>query len=216
VAANAVPLKTTQASAFAAQTENTATQEWDFFGNQTYDINGHATSHGHKEAEDGFFQRIGTYWLDGTNTRGVDGRNTELPWSAAFISWVMKTSGAGARFRYSTQHSVYIFQAIRDLLQNNTAAGFWGWRLNEIKPKIGDLVCWSRQDGIDYEHQNGGDYKGHSDLVVEVDTDRVFVIGGNVGDSVTRRPLPLNSLGFLSPITMSGETLFALMENRII
>jgi hypothetical protein len=110
---------------------------------------------------------------------------------------------------------VYIYQAIRDLLQNNTAAGYWCWRLNELKPKIGDIVCWSRQAGIDYDHQNGGEYKGHCDIVVEVLSNRVNVIGGNVGDSVTRRPLPLNDFGFLRPVTVNSETLFAIMQNRI-
>jgi hypothetical protein len=206
---------TTGTSAFAAQVETVATGQWNFFGDQTYDINGHVVQVGHKEGDDGWYQRVGTYWLDGTNTQSVDGRNHDMPWSAAFISWVMRTSGAGDRFRYSTQHSVYIYQAIRDLLQNNAAAGYWGWRLNELKPNIGDLVCWSRQPGIDYDHQNGGDYKGHCDIVVEVRSDRVNVIGGNVGDSVTRRPLPLNAAGFLNSMTVNGETLFAIMQNRI-
>ena len=170
---------------------------------------------GHKEGDDGWYQRVGTYWLDGTNTRDVDGRNHGMPWSAAFISWVMKTSGAGDRFRYSTLHSVYIYQAIRDRLRSNADAGFWCWRLNELKPEIGDIVCWSRQAGIDYDNQNGGDYKGHCDIVVEVQSDRVYVIGGNVGNSVTRRPLPLNDFGFLKSITFDSETLFALMQNRI-
>jgi hypothetical protein len=206
---------TEEPSEFAAQVEAVATDEWHFFGDQTDDVNGHVTLVGHKEGEDGFYQRVGTYWLDGTNTASVDGRNTGMPWSAAFISWVMKTSGAGDRFRYSTLHSVYIYQAIRDLLRNNTEAGFWCWRLSELKPAIGDIVCWSRQAGIDYDNQNGGDYKGHCDIVVEVLSDRVNVIGGNVGNSVTRRPLLLNDFGFLKPVTVNSETLFAIMQNRI-
>jgi hypothetical protein len=204
-----------QAPAFAAQAENVAAGEWNFFGDQTYDIDGHLAQLGHKEGDDGWYQRVGTYWLDGTNTRDVDGRNHGMAWSAAFISWVMKTSGAGDRFRYSTLHSVYIYQAIRDRLRSNAAAGFWCWRLNELKPKIGDIVCWSRQVGIDYDNQNGGDYKAHCDIVVEVQSDRVYVIGGNVGNSVTRRPLSLDDFGFLKSVTFDSETLFALMQNRI-
>jgi hypothetical protein len=111
---------------------------------------------GHKEGEDGWYQQVGRYWLEGTLTHNVDGRNHDHPWSAAFISWVMKSAGAGDRFRYSTQHSVYIFQAIRDRLAGRDAAGYWGCCLNEVWPVVGDLVCWSRQPGIDYDHQNGG------------------------------------------------------------
>jgi hypothetical protein len=210
-----VSMGSAKPSDFAAKIEDIAIREWQFFGSQTYDLNSHVTYTGHKEGEDGYYQRIGEYWLEGTNTPGLDGRNHEMPWSAAFISWVMKTSGAGTRFRYSTLHSVYIYQAIRDLLQNRTSAGFWCWRLNEIKPKIGDIVCWSRQNGIDYDHQNNGNYSGHSDIVVEVLSDRVNVIGGNVGNSVTRRPLVLDSKGYLKAGVYGGETLIAVMENRI-
>lgn len=202
-------------SDFAKKVLATASREWDFFGNQTYDLSGHVTLNGHKEGEDGWYQRIAEYWLDGTGTHGVDGRDHSMFWSAAFISWVMKTSGAGDRFRYSTLHSVYIYQAIRDHLQNRTSAGFWAWRLNELKPKIGDLVCWTRKSGIDFDDQDNGNYPGHCDIVVQVFFDRVNVIGGNVGNSVTKRPLALDSSGFLSPRTSGGETLFAIMENRI-
>ena len=202
------------ASPFAAHIVEIANAEWRFFGGQTYDLNGHATQVGHKEGEDGYYQRIGQYWVDGTNTHGIDGRNHDSPWSAAFISWVMKTGGAGDKFRYSTQHSVYIYQAIRDRQNSRATAGFWGWRLNEYKPKIGDLVCWARQTGIDYDNQSGGIYAGHCDIVVAVDALQIEVIGGNVGDSVTRRPLRLSSAGFLLPAD-TGETLFALMENRV-
>jgi hypothetical protein len=193
-----------------------AADQWDFFGNQTCDLSGRVIHSGRKEAEDGCFQRIGQYWVEGTNTHGIDGRNGDWPWSAAFISWVEKQAGAGARFRYSTQHSVYISQAIRDRLSGRAAAGYWGCRLNEIRPTTGDLVCWARQSGVDYDHQAGGNYKGHSDIVVEVQPTQIFVIGGNVGNSITKRPLKLDSNGFVAPVTISGEKLFALMQCRIV
>jgi hypothetical protein len=202
------------ASPFAARIVEIASKEWNFFGNQTYDLDGHVIQVGHKEGEDGYYQRIGQYWLEGTNTHGIDGRDHDYPWSAAFISWAMKTGGASDRFRYSTQHSVYISHAIRDRLNGRSDAGFWGWRLNEYKPKTGDLVCWARQAGVDYDHQNGGVYAGHCDIVVAVAANQVEVIGGNVGDSVTRRPLRLNAAGFLTPPDQS-ERLFAVMQNRI-
>ena len=82
--------------------------ELNFFGDQTYDIHGHITQLGHKEGDDGWYQRVGTYWLDGTNTRGVDGQNHDMPWSAAFVSWVMKTAGAGDRFPFDTAFSVHL------------------------------------------------------------------------------------------------------------
>ena len=199
---------------FAEQIVAAATEQWIFFGRQTYDVPGHTVVSGHKEGEDGWFQRVGEYWVEGVNLHGLDGRNHDTPWSAAFISWVMKNGGAGTQFRYSSQHSVYISQSIRDHLQGRTAAGYWGWRLNDLGPSVGDVVCWSRQRGIDFDHQNGGNYAGHCDIVVEVQPQQVLVIGGNVGNSVTKRPLPLNG-GFLPRVTQGGEYVFAIMQNRI-
>lgn len=201
-------------SEFAKKIVGIAQGEWEFFGKQTYDLDGHVTHSGHKEGEDVYSQKIGTYWAAGTNTRGIDGSNHDHPWSAAFISWVMKTGGAGDKFRYSTLHSVYIYQAIRDRLSNRDA-GFWGYRLNEYKPNVGDLICWARQSGIDYDHQNAGVYAGHSDIVVEVNAQEIFVIGGNVGDSVTKRPFALDAAGFLKESFEGGEVLIAIMEDRI-
>ncbi|MBV8191223.1 MAG: DUF2272 domain-containing protein [Alphaproteobacteria bacterium] len=202
-------------SAFAKKAATTALEQWTFFGRQTYDLAGRVVQRGHTEGEEGFYERVGTYWQDGTNTHGIDGRNHDVPWSAAFISWVMRTAGAGDRFRYSTQHSVYIFQGIRDFLQKRAAAGYWTVRLAAAAPQVGDLVCWAREDGVDYDHQKGGNYKGHADLVVEVMADSVTVVGGNVGDSVTKRPLRRDGAGFLLPTVQGGETLFALMQCRL-
>jgi hypothetical protein len=200
---------------FAARAVSIATQEWEFFGKQSYDPSGHRDHAGHTEGEDGYWQRVGTYWLEGTNTHSVDGRNHDMPWSAAFISWVIRKAGAGDRFRYSTQHSVYIYQGIRDYLRKRAEAGFWTVRLSDEKPGVGDLVCWSRTDGIDYDHQHGGDYPGHTDIVIGVDVNQMAIIGGNVADSVCRRVLKLNDTGFLTPIEAGGEKLFGLMKCRI-
>jgi hypothetical protein len=87
--------------------------------------------------------------------------------------------------------------------------------LTEGKPAVGDIVCWGRQNGIDYDHQNGGNYAGHSDIVVAVGSDKTWIIGGNVGNSVTRRPLKLDASGFLVPTAQHGENLFGVMKCRI-
>jgi Uncharacterized protein conserved in bacteria (DUF2272)/Domain of unknown function (DUF1906) len=200
---------------FAGRVTLLAESEWKFFGRQTYDFKGHKDHAGHTEGEDGWYQRVGDYWVEGTNTHGIDGRNHDAYWSATFISWLMRNAGAGDRFRYSTQHSVYISQGIRDFLKKRDEAGYWTVRLGDEKPSVGDIVCWSRTTGIDYDHQNGGDYPGHADLVVEVAPDRVWIIGGNVGNSVTRRPLHLDPDGYLVPTVENGEVLFGLMKNRI-
>jgi lysozyme len=78
---------------FAGRAAAIALQEWDFWGKQTYDLNGHATLVGHKEMQPGWYERVGIYWDQGVRIHGVDGRNRDWAWSAAFISWVMRTAG---------------------------------------------------------------------------------------------------------------------------
>lgn len=200
---------------FGTRAASIALDEWRRFGEQTYDIRGRATNVGHKEGETPYWQYVGEYWRYGVNNDTLTGRDHSVPWSAAFISWVMRTAGAGNRFHYSPQHSIYIFRAIKDLLQGKPDAGFYCYQLREWKPQVGDLVCWARRDGIDYQHQNGGDYPGHCDVVVEVGADQIQIVGGNVGDSVTKRPLELNDGGFLEATNQGGENLFGIMRCRL-
>jgi hypothetical protein len=199
---------------FAQRAVQTAISEWDRFERQTYNMQGDTSHVGRKEGEDPWYKRVGDYWKHGVNDDTLDGRDN-VPWSAAFISWVMHTAGAGNRFNYSPQHSVYISRAIRDLKRANADAGYWCCRLHDQRPSPGDLVCWGRQAGIDYDNQNGGDYKGHCDVIVTVGTDQIEIIGGNVGDSVTRRPLKLLEDGTIKPIMQHGENLFGLMKCRL-
>ncbi|MGA8655028.1 MAG: DUF2272 domain-containing protein [Chthoniobacterales bacterium] len=200
---------------FADHVAAIALQEWSFFGSQTYDISGFPKQVGHKEGEDGWYQRIGAYWKDGAGLDGIDGRNHSWYWSAPFISWIMRSAGAGAQFHYSSEDSVYISQAIIDKRNGNLAAGFWGVRLTEAQAVVGDMVCWARQPGIAYDNLNGGNYEARCDLVVSVGPNQIDVIGGDVGDSVTRRSLALEN-GLVKEGAQSGEYLFALMKNRIV
>lgn len=222
VAAGATAASATEASAFATELAAIAIEEWIWFGSQTMDAKGKVTLAGHKEFDltlgkggESYAARVGRYWSEGTRTKGLDGTDRDSPWSATFISWVVRRAGAGDRFNYSIRHAVYVSQAIRDLRDRRVDAGYWAYRLDEVKPSIGDIVCWGRESGVDYDHQKSGDYDGHCDIVVSVAEDHIEIIGGNVSQSVTRRPLPLDSTGHLSPDVVSGENLFALMKVRI-
>ncbi|MFS8146450.1 DUF2272 domain-containing protein [Rhizobium sp. BR 249] len=216
IAHGPITMTNTEASQDYASTAVTlCEQEWEYFGRQEYNASGAAVRVGHKEAEGEWAKRIGEYWRFGVNISGLDGTNTDHPWSAAFISWIMRSvRNNETLFRYSSRHSVFISQAIRRRLAG-VEAGFWGHRLNEHRPLIGDIVCYARESGVDYDHQKSGDYDGHSDIVVQVDESQVWVVGGNVGNSVTKRPLDLDSSGYIKPGIVSGELLFAIMECRI-
>ena len=172
-----------------------ATREWKFFGQQTIGKNGKLSRMGHREADEGYWQRVGTYWKEGV---GLDltGKDTDEPWSAAFISYVMKEAGAGYRFRLSEWHAHYIREAIHARQAGDTSYGYWGYRLSERAPQVGDLVGYARQDGIDFDVQPET-YKSHTDLVVAVRPGEIDVIGGNVADSVTLKTLATDKEGKL-------------------
>jgi hypothetical protein len=205
----------TRLTDFAAEVVRLCEQEWSYFGKQEYRSDGVCTRVGKKEADGQWSDRISEYWSFGVKLTGVTGKNTDQYWSAAFISWIMRTArNDETTFRYSSQHSVYIAHSIRQRL-SGTEAGFWGHRLSEHKPKPGDLLCYSRTTDVDYDHQMGGDYPGHCDIVVEVQPDCVWVIGGNVGNSVSKRPVALNSTGYFEEGMVYGEYLFAVMECRV-
>lgn len=188
-----------------------ARQEWEFFGRQTVGLDGKISHEGHKEAEDGgYWQRVGTYWKDGVYMN-LTGKNTEEPWSAAFISWVMREAGMGSRFRYSDWHAHYINRAIEARRTRDLDYGFWGYRLDERAPQVGDLVCYARAEGLDFDHRPDT-YPSHSDLVVAVRPHEIDVIGGNVQDSVTMKTLSTDDRGLL---TDTHQKWFCVLANRL-
>jgi peptidoglycan hydrolase-like protein with peptidoglycan-binding domain len=117
------------------------------------------------------------------------------PWSAVFVSFVMRKAGAGAAFKYSAAHQGYVAAARRNRLQNVTTNPFWAYRATEVAPQVGDLVCASRSNsGATYD--NIGDAQAratHCDVVTEVRPGSIRVVGGNVNQNVdakTIRTLP--------------------------
>ncbi len=172
-----------------------AHQEWEFFGRQQIDIDGKLVRKGGQEAEEGFYKRVGTYWKEGCNI-DLTGKDTHEPWSAAFISYVMRKAGLGERFSYSDWHATYIRNSIRYRKANDPNFAFWGYRLEERAPQVGDLVGYARQDGIDFDYQPVV-YKSHTDSVVAVRPGEIDVIGGNVSDSVTLKTLKTDKEGKL-------------------
>jgi flagellum-specific peptidoglycan hydrolase FlgJ len=116
------------------------------------------------------------------------------PWSAAFISWLMKTAGAGNAFKYSGYHSAYTRAAIDNRLANNSNP-FKAYRITEIAPQVGDLVCASRAgSGATYDNVRPP-MQTHCDIVTGVQPGRIAIVGGNVSDSVKQRPLKTDAGG---------------------
>ena len=134
------------------------------------------------------------YWQTGTGTVYRDDMlgdptfQKDHPWSAAFISWIMKTAGAGNAFKYSGAHAVYTRSAKDNRLANNDNP-FKAYRISELAPQVGDLVCKGRSgSAATYDNIRPG-MKTHCDIVTEVRPRAIVTVGGNVSNSVKQKRL---------------------------
>jgi hypothetical protein len=169
----------------------TAANEWKRWGFSTVPIHGQK-SVGGRESEQPYVQFVNNYWT----AVGKPNRNgkSPYPWSAAFISYCFETAAAGPGFPYNEAHWGYC-QAI--LAKPNSYP-----KLKLLDPTscvlgLGDLV-WAARGGSDCPLaptsfddalkalRRGSWFCSHADVVVEVRSGEVDVIGGNVSDSVTK------------------------------
>ncbi len=154
-------------------------------------------------------ERIADYWA-GVGKSGRSGLD-DIPWSAAFISWDIESAGVPrSQFCPDQTHTIYVERLVERARQ--PGAAFIPRPPRERAPQVGDVICASRNgSGTTLDNLNRG--AGHCDIVVEVRPGEVHVIGGNVGDSVSRSVFPLDGSGFLSPI--SARPVFTVIENRL-
>jgi hypothetical protein len=126
-------------------------------------------------------------------------------WSAAFVCHVFRKAGVRPdEFTFNIGHDEYIKHAHRQRAARSTLAHFWLCTLQEVAPEVGDIVCSNRGGGnLTYTPglPNGGlptDFVSHGDIVTGMSVnstgDPVLVTtGGNVGDSVRRRFVPVDA-----------------------
>jgi len=144
---------------------------------------------GKKEGNNTTIQELRNYWKQGAGVTASDNYYINNAWSAAFISWIMKTAGAGDKFKYSARHSEYI-QAAKQNRKNNVKT-FQAFRKNEQPVKVGDLICYPRQAGVTYD--TPGNYYAHCDLITEIKNGTAVTIGGNVSDTVKKSTYNLDT-----------------------
>lgn len=142
-----------------------------------------------KEGDPSTMDNLRNYWATVGWANRSDHTKINTPWSAAFISHVMEKSGSGADFKKSASHSTYIVDSIKNR-KNNTGV-FKGYKPDEVKIEVGDLIGRPRQNGVTYD--TTGNYASHTDIVVEVTPNEAKMIGGNVGNSVTMTKVPLEN-----------------------
>jgi hypothetical protein len=166
------------------------------------------------EREEGLWQRVGEYWWLGMDpgspesgwTGKHDGDGNEFPadqddsyaWSAAFVSYVMRIAGAGARFPYAAAHHTYI-DAAREVALGQADWAISAEPVDGYAPLPGDLICFSRTPvPVRFEDLPAGDFAAHCAIVVGYDSDMLDVIGGNVDDAVTLTHVPVTADGKLA------------------
>jgi hypothetical protein len=164
-----------------------------------------------EEREEGLWQRVGLYWwlaLDPnwpqSGWTGIHDENGQVfpagqdgnfAWSAAFISYVMRLSGAGYSFPYSETHSDYIDAAAR----HDPGVALQAERVEAYAPQRGDLIClWRGARPVTFDQLPAGRFPGHCDIVVDIKPGQLSVIGGNVDNAVAMKFIPATLDGHLA------------------
>ena len=175
-----------RASFTAERIARIAEREWYAFGSAEVADSERVTAGGRIETDDGWWQRVGDYWHQGVGSpstglhEAADGRPF---WSAAFISYVVRAAGAGPRFFYSDVHADYINRAI------DQPGALVGYPIDQQVPQRGDILCQARADAVGRVTfaRRPQRYPAHCDIVIAASDHAVWVIGGNVADTVARR-----------------------------
>lgn len=143
--------------------------------------------------------------------QNLDGRDRDQPWSAAFISWIVRRAGPEySAFRFAAAHSRYIHDSIRKR-EAASPSPFWGFRLHEHKVGLGDLVCQWRNSTRTYDDARTDDaFFSHCDVVVEVAPGSVRALGGNNSHTVGFKTYAVNAHGFLK----AENRVFAVLRNN--
>ena len=194
-----------------------ALREWRLFGEPVDDDDPEArpdpvSASVKPERLPGLWQRVGEYWWigqdpyesegDWTGKHDSDGRafafqdDARYAWSAAFISYVMRVSGAGARFPYSPNHATYINAAAA-----GSAPALRAQDPSLYAPVLGDLICAGRGSSrvIRFHNLPTRDlFPAHCGLVVARTPGQISIIGGNVDDAVSMTHVPVGPAGLLA------------------
>jgi hypothetical protein len=188
----------------------TANKEWARFGYTTRDKDNKWVKVGAKEHHNGFWERVGDYWKQALN-KNYTGKDRDVAWSSAFISWVMDKSGGlfNIPFRKSSSHSRYIREYVKNRKDGKLSAPFVAYRISEKPAEVGDLVCYSRENATDL-YDKTGSYKSHCDIVVAKRPNEIEVIGGNVNQSVSKRILATDRGRVVDPYSKW----FAIIKNN--
>ena len=174
------------------------------------------------------WQRVWGYWASAGLGAPADPEGptavqrialVDTPWSAAFISHVVRQAGLGERqFAFAATHQSYVRAALAsngdEARGTPTAYAYRACDLLGTAPRVGDLLCHARAPD---EAMNsfarlslGLSWRApsmHCELVVRQNSARIELVGGNVAQTVTLRRLSLqgDGSGRLWPAYLASE-----------
>ena len=151
---------------------------------------------GKKETSSGAYSRLKRYW-DNTSIGSWTASGT--PWSAAFISYILK----GHRFKGQASH----YQYTQDVIDGKNI----GWEAfsipknkGKIKIQVGDVLVKPR---------SGGTYNTHGDVVGAVRLGKAILYGGNLANTAKQAgKVSLNKDGTIKD---AGKYLVLLKKNPV-
>ncbi|HEY0432326.1 MAG TPA: DUF2272 domain-containing protein, partial [Chitinophagaceae bacterium] len=150
--------------------------------------------HLYNEGDPPLSAQIKKYWQGlGLHFPGVGEQ-----WSAVFVSWCIKSTGAtAAEFKFAQRHAIFLKWAIKNSVDQ--VGLFRAHRISQYSPSIGDIVVNNQPSGTyDYDYAASNDsYHSHSAIVTERGQDKkgeyVLTVGGNESDSVRQKIIYLKN-----------------------
>jgi hypothetical protein len=157
--------------------------------------------------------------LNGGRPPNDNTSHDDWPWSAAGMSAFVRKAGQGGGyqdFRFSNGHHAFIKHSVRMRESGNAAGPFWGFRLNEHRPRVGDLVVRWRggvrtYDAVKTIMNTSTTFKSHTDVVCEIRSGFLWALGANNSNSVSRVKYLLDDDGF---VKLTGDR-FMIMKNVV-
>ncbi|WP_203424082.1 DUF2272 domain-containing protein [Sinorhizobium sp. BG8] len=177
-----------------------------------------ATYGGIAEGDEPLRSHIDDYWR-AANANPAHFSPTEDAWSAAFVSYCVRRSGATQdQFNFNIRHSEFVFTAIKN--EEHDRGDFRGYAITEYAPKIGDIIQ-NNQPGYDFSFsyaRTHSQYPSHSAIVVGFETRNgvrhAITIGGNESNTVGRKLVPLTAGGFVRQRANTNHYI-SILENRM-
>jgi hypothetical protein len=191
--------------AFIDDLVGVARREWRRWGGPVEKLNGALLGFTDErmEAEHPFWTYVHEYWHSIGSS--LDGRDSPA-WSAAFISYCFREAGAGGKFPYHENHSIYVARiesgqfpglSLEDPSKTSLQAGalLWASRSGQDCRAPPKNFADAQKEVRRINANKASRFCSHCDIVVDVRPGEVDVIGGNVKQAVTRTTYKLDASG---------------------